>query len=300
MTSYKCLVFVVLVSQAACWFGLAFIWWRYFFEDLETSLSDIERDYRKCLRTSIESDTAVEFPVVTSPGSGRRFIAGVVTMRETAHSKLEPFKRAWNKAWPELDFKYGVGFKNSHIVQGMGCMASIYRLCVDALRTSQDFDYLILFEDDGKPHNNTSWPRDLDRVLGLLEEADGSGLLLGAHNITGYDKHALRAKVHANGLTITKARGGIGTYAMVVPKKYLGQLACRYERALSKKKATALVPDKENWFLWNHLAGGGFVAAPLLVDHRKHGYSYTWRRSRKFEMQRDFWNENDTEKIPRT
>ena len=293
MISYKRFLCLVCATQSGCLLCIALFWWGYFGALETTWASSIKAGYDTCMNTVLEPYTAVEFPIVTSPDSGRRFIAGVVTMRQTMHSKLPSFRSEWKDAWPELSYQVRVGFRNSYAVQGLGALASLYRLCMDALGNEQDFDYLIVFEDDGKPHPNTTWPGDLDRVLDLFEEADGSGLLLGGHHIRGYDRSALRARVRTDGLTIVKARGGFGAYAMVVPKKYLAQLACRYESALNRKYSSRLVPDQENWFLWNNLGGGGFVAAPLLVDHSQYAYSYTWKRFRKFVMQRDFWNADD-------
>lgn len=247
--------------------------------------------YESCLQSTIVPDGSEAFEVATSPVSGRKFIAGVVTMRRTVESKLVAFEAEWRRSWPELNIAPFFGFQNHPSLRGMGNLAAMYRLCLSALQLKKPFDYLLIFEDDGVPYENTTWPYDLDLSLDSFDKADGSGLLLGGHHITGYNKDYLQKFILPSAPGSIRAKMAFGAYGMAIPRKFLKELACHYEVTLSKKSGESMSSDLDNWHLWNQLGGGGFVAAPLLVEHRSNAFSFTWNRFRGSDGVREFWNE---------
>lgn len=254
--------------------------------------SQRDATYSACFKGSVVQDSEPRFEVFKSQ-SGRKFVAGVVTLRQTLRSKLGPFKKAWKEAWPGLNIRSYVGFRNSVALRGMGNLATVYQLCIDALRLQADFDYLLVFEDDGIPYSGTMWPRDLDQILDHFDRKNGSGLLLGGHAFKGYKKSRIQKLVTSKGPRVARVSEAFGAYGMLIPKKFLKHLACRYEAILALKSSEQFTSDVENWILWNNLGGGGYVAAPLLVNHNAQSYSFTWGKYRPLLIRRDFWNYDD-------
>ena len=232
------------------------------------------------------------FKRTVSPISNRTFLAGTITLPNAPKWRVEDFRQAWHRAWPELEHTWFYSWHNPFSKRGMANTAGHYRTAVEAIRCGGDFDYLMLFEDDGIPFEGAKYPDDLDRLLDTFEAHDGSGLNLGGHMVSGHNKVELYQTVLPKRLGLIRATQVYGSYAMLVPRKYLVPFAARYELGLSAAQGDALVPDKQNWKVWRSTGGGGYVTAPLLVDHRPRStWSFTWHKHaiRKFEGKREWW-----------
>lgn len=230
-----------------------------------------------------------------SPYSGRRFIAGVITMQNTLEERLALFKDNWVKVWPQLHVKVKLSFLQDPSLQGYGVLSNIFELLVEALLYGGEFDYLLVFEDDAIPHENTTWPcknrpNDLDSRLDLLEEMNGGGLLLGGHTVKGYDQSVL-TQVLRKGWGIIRVHKTFGCFGMAIPKRHLELLANHYEDNLRRKTDRRFTPDNENWEIWKNSGVGGYISIPLLVDHNGSSFSYTWgyKKPRPWEGKRNWW-----------
>lgn len=252
----------------------------------------------------ISSITPCFEQVFASEGSGRRFLAAVVTLDsfanlEEGRGRLFRFAKVWKEAWPGLSFRRQHSFVNHLSVRGYGVLASFYSIMRDANEFKGDFDYLLLFEDDARPFSGVAWPstrgNDLDSRLSMLEAHTGAGLILGGHAFRGYNK----TQVYMIDQGIIGGTTGSGAYAFVLPKWTLSTFIQAFHECLAKKTNTRGDADGMLWRTLNKIkeeqnSTGGYISVPLLVDH-EHGYSHTWQRvkKRKFEGKRDFWNFRD-------
>lgn len=237
-------------------------------------------------------DKIQAFKRTKSSASNRTFIAGVITLRAAPKHRVASFRKGWRRAWPDLEPTWFYTWRNPLSKRGLANMAGHYRIAVEALRCGGEFDYLLLFEDDGLPFEKAKFPEDLDVLLDTFDANDGSGLNLGGHDVSGYDEQDLMQWILPSRVGAIRAAQVFGSYAMLVPRKHLASFAARFERGLKAGRGEYLVPDKQNWACWRRNGGGGFVAAPLLVDHKPQtAYSFTWHKNsiRKYEGLREFW-----------
>ena len=247
---------------------------------------DLELPTERCKNIGV-------FKRTVSPISKRVYLAGVITLKQAPEKRVSSFRQAWKRAWPELEHTWFYTWRHPFEKRGLANTASHYRIAVEALRCGGDFDYLMLFEDDAHPFEDARFPDDLDRALDTFEAKNGSGMCLGGHSVRGYKKKHLRMSVLPNRTGLIRASSAFGSYAMLVPRRFLPQFAQRYEEGLRSTEQYSYVPDVQSWSGWRTLGGGGFITAPLLVDHRPQSkWSFTWHkkaRNRAFEGERTFW-----------
>lgn len=237
---------------------------------------------------------------VKSKASNRRFLAGVVSA-DLSSDRTTKFLAKWAKAWPELEFTVQMTFMNSVKVRGYGCIVSELLIMEDALARDQDsFDYLMVFEDDGLPFDEVTWPNvapnDFDKRLDMLEERDGDLLLLGGHSVRVGSRSIPSKESVEKELPegIFSLNWSWGSYAWVIRKRFLLKMVKAFREEVQAKTGPGHVADEAWWpALRKGSPGGGFISVPLLVDHAK-GYSETWKKDRsnkqKFEGHRDWWN----------
>ena len=220
--------------------------------------------------------------------------------------RLTTFSSAWSRAWPGLEIRHQPSFLNHAGLLGYGCAVGHYMALTDTLRylraRNATCDYHLVFEDDGLPFNQTTWPpsgagNDLEAKLDALAAVGGGVLALGGHLFQNYS----RAYAAAAG---SKPHGGVvrvghidGSFAYVYACPAMASVAARLHthlRELNGKSAFERV-------LWAAFGGAGpsgatagpalYASAPLLVDHA-HGFSATWNTTRKRPLEgvASFWD----------
>lgn len=246
-----------------------------------------------------------------SKASGRTFLAGAISLADNPESRerLRAFLSSWGRAWSSLRIKRQISFRNNARLRGLGLLASYYTLLQEAV--DMDFDYMIVFEDDAIPFDGVSWPNespnDLDDMLDKLEQRRGTGLFLGGHEFKNVKREQIQAELPQG---IVQATSGFGSYAVVIPKRYIEYFTSAFGKLLSMdpKNTEActgsglllgvdLGVDNWLWSIMNDIKNitdttGGYVSTPLVVDHM-HGYSNTWGEYsvREFEGSRVFWKQ---------
>ena len=253
--------------------------------------------------------------VFNSMHTGRKYIATVISMESTTDDRagnntrrrMSRFRHAWSTAWPRLQIRQQVSFRNHDSLRGIGLSASFLIALEEALQV-QDFDVLLVFEDDAIPFPEVVWPgqgpNDLDSHINKLEERHGAGLFLGGHAIKGYNGEDVNKELPSG---VVRATAGFGSYAVAIPKKSIPFVVKRFREALAQPPESsipsALKLYSTDVILWWAFAGlqlddrnssGAYISTPLLVDHAT-GFSNTWNMTlnRKFEGRRDFWNFED-------
>mmetsp|Transcript_55427 Transcript_55427/g.104060 ORF Transcript_55427/g.104060 Transcript_55427/m.104060 type:complete len:357 (+) Transcript_55427:119-1189(+) len=230
--------------------------------------------------------------VTVSPMSGRRFLAKVVTLpcqADVAKDTLRfrRFENAWRQAWPQLKFDRIFTWKNSEKLRGMGVNSAYLRGLQDALTAPVEFDYVIFFEDDGIPFQQTLWPESLDVRLDELEKMGPERpLLLGGHNVHWVQE---RCAANASVIPISLAWGAYGVVvSRTAAKRLLEVLMARMEQKTGDEHPIDLL-----LFTLYEKPNQAYISSPLLVDHAT-GYSATWGKKvtaqKVWEGYRDFWN----------
>lgn len=260
---------------------------------------------------TFETEGRAEAPAVSprdasEPINGKvtakyRYKAYVLTLLEFSEAnstlkrseRLGVFREKWRKAWPELDIPEFYTFYNSPKLRGYGCLAAAVQVLQNALMSPDEFDYLLLFEDDAVPFENTTWPNkpgnDLERRLEQLEQVDGTALLLGGHTFKQYDVKKTRAVAAREGGGIVRVGAAWGSYGMIFRRKYLVQYLKLFSDAL-KEKVTSKSGSTDTVWYGTEMGRHMYASVPLLVDHHP-GYSRTWNRMRKrsWEGHREWW-----------
>lgn len=218
-----------------------------------------------------------------------RFYASVVTIPGDG-DRLADFYDQWGKKWPSLKINRHYCFKHNHKYRSLGVFACVYQILNNV--NSNDYDYMLFFEDDGIPFPDTNWPYDLEVRLDEMERQGAEMLLMGGHAIIG-DVKSLRKK-NLTDYLIHRVRDSSGAYGFVIKANTADRLSKAIEKELIRKKNSKSGIDH---YLWNVYKRKGRISVPLLVDHR-HGVSNTWGTgknipTRKFEGKRDFWNFED-------
>lgn len=249
-------------------------------------------------------------PMITTGWNGRRFAAAVMSLpSETGvygnQTRLKDFNRDWKRAWPDLQVRRQPTFAHHHDLRGYGDFVGFFMALNHAIVDQHGaFDYLILFEDDAIPSPNATWPsigepNTLDTLLDDLERVRGSGLVLGGSMFRGFDKDEAERKASHGFGGIVAAEWATGSFAIVLPRDsvrfvYQGLIEAIKNITLPLPKMSGI--DLTFWDIFNEhkrlgLGSGGYVATPLVVDHRS-GWSATWRRmvQRPCEGRSDFWN----------
>lgn len=247
------------------------------------------------IRTNCENSQFSFCAPAVSKTSGRRFIAGVITLKETIGTRLSAFRASWENVWPELHVKAMLCYRHNISIRGYGVLSCMYQLLEYATYYDEDYDYLLIMEDDARPHKNATWPtgdkeNDLDFMLDEFEKRNGSGLILGGHHVKGYDKTKLFNKVLPKGKGIIKATYARGAYGMMIPRTHLSILREYYSKTLRRKYNTNMATDSEDFHAWRRYGNGGYVAVPLMIDHQS-TWSATWGRVniQSIEGRRDWW-----------
>ena len=260
-------------------------------------------------------------PITSSISSGLRYTAGVVTLGD---SKLDSFVSAWSSAWPGLRVGAVHSFLNSRQLQGYGILASMCELLRKANLQREEYDYLLLFEDDAKPFHGTIWPKNLDKVAAQLAQVHGGGICLGCHNVRPRNLNDKPRDL------ISQVQGAWGAYAWMIPSGMVPCLEAIFRRRLFAKVDKVGAPDN---IIWDMLRGSiepgegplkmgnedeklfnardicgdqvagvkskvrrGFICNPLLVDHHAPaGDSKTWHgiRRKNFEGNPEWWTHVD-------
>lgn len=246
-------------------------------------------------------------PGVTSSWNGRRYAAAVIgvpgyTDDGRNETRDAMFAASWAAAWPALGVRRQPAFLNSKELRGMGNMVGHYFAIQHALSAyGSSFDYLIVFEDDAIPHENSTWPgsggpNELDAQLDALERKNGSALFLGGHTIRGYQPRDVDAARAAALGGVVRADTGYGSYAYVLTWKAAAATA-DYLRGVLHRATGTLNTDTVLWAIYTRArrrrrGGGAFISTPLLADHRA-GSSETWRGikpiGRAFQGSREWW-----------
>jgi hypothetical protein len=250
--------------------------------------------------------------VYTTPHNGRAYMASVIGLVEDEGSlalgpyyarRLPSFWGAWSRAWPGLHIQHQPSFLNHPGLLGYGCAVGHYMALTDTLRylraRNATCDYHLVFEDDGLPFNQTTWPpfgagNDLEAKLDALAAVGGSVLALGGHLFQNYSK----ADAAAAG---SKPHGGVvhvehidGSFAYVYACTAMASVAARLHTHLREVTGKSAF-ERVLWAAFGdaHRSAGPalYASAPLLVDHA-HGVSATWNasRNRPLEGIASFWN----------
>lgn len=248
-------------------------------------------------------------PMITRGWNGRRYAAVVMSLPTEAgiygnQTRLKDFAKDWKRVWPELQVRRQPTFAQHHDLRGYGDFVGFYMALNHAIvDQSSAFDYLILFEDDALPSPNATWPsangpNTLDSMIDDFERVGGSALFLGGHMFKGFDREeARRASLREFG-GVVPANWGTGSFAVVLPQTsaqfFFQGLTDTIKTLTIAKKVSGI--DITLWDLVNEhrrqgLGSGGYLATPLITDHRP-GWSATWQRmvSRPNEGRSDYWD----------
>lgn len=169
-----------------------------------------------------------------------------------------------------------------------------------ALRAfGDDFDYMLLFEDDAVPHVNATWPgvggpNHLDEHLDQLERVNGAALFLGGSTFKGYDPETVMRLAAAPLGGVVRATMGDGVYAYALPRRAMPMVVARLRSNLNSTHMNGVADPYKlatDYVLWVELEAmanrsrgnssninGGYVSTPLLADHRD-GTSHTWKHN---------------------
>lgn len=214
--------------------------------------------------------------VITLPGDDMRY---------------EDFVQSWSRAWPELSVTKQLCFRHSPKFRSLGLFACFYQ----ALRVFLDrpdhesYDYVLLFEDDGVPFSNTTWPDDLVVRIDAMEREGVEMLVMGGHAVNDNVREWTRVDPEKDLLFEPSSMSG--SYGFMINASTAAKLADGLEQELKVKRDAKSGVDHHIWKIYGKR---GRLSVPLLVDHRP-GSSNTWTDvnktpGRKFEGQRDFWN----------
>lgn len=244
-----------------------------------------------------------EYDVFESAHADRkRYIANVCTLHpEPTSEEMKGFYARLGRVWPGLSVRAGRSFLNDAKLPGLGINVCTLFALQEAENMIEDFDYLLLFEDDAKFFQTTSWPdkptNELDRRVELLEQANGQILLLGGHDFTHVDEKELALAVSKQG--ITSIHGAWGAYGVMVSRDLVPELASLFLDALAHKDQAVGEKDAADNLLASFAAVTEketgtpimYASVPLMVDHPNHKYSATWHKIRdlKWAGQREWY-----------
>lgn len=205
--------------------------------------------------------------------------------------RYNDFIERWSKAWPSMSFNKQYCFNHSPKFRSLGLFACNYLALNNFLdlHGSSKYDYVLVFEDDGVPFPDTTWPGDLNERIDLMEKQGAEMLIMGGHAVYGHRSHSLRGDEMLYTATDTS-----GSYGFMIKASTVRKVIDEFGKELSRKKDSQSGIDH---YLWKIFGKRGRISVPLLIDHR-HGESHTWAGTKKpptrdFEGRRDFWNFKD-------
>jgi len=245
--------------------------------------------------------------ITTSPISKRRFVATVTSMPD-AFDRRALFFDTWKKAWPDFHIFPTYSFKNHANLMGYALLAVNVLAMQKAMEfsnaTGENFDYLIILEDDALPFVDTTWPADLDKALDDLEAKGGGGLYLGCHAVYSWERQKLISQNGSIGSAVASIVWAYGSYAWMIPRKSLDKLYEYFATTLQNKVGMwDGASDTSAHSFFRDMNVSHYAAVPLLVDHQSRGSSKTFVGTEMdgatkswytFEGHRDWWNFEDS------
>lgn len=239
-------------------------------------------------------------------------LASDATVYGPNNTRLPSFVGAWASAWPGLHVRHQPTFVNHPGLRGYGVAVGYYLALTESLRylraRNETCDYHLVFEDDARPFNGTTWPgaeghptgvgapsNGLDARLDEVDAAGGTALLLGGHRFQNVSRAQAAAAAARPLGGVVPAGMADGAYAYVIKCSTLGHVVRHIHAHLHQTNSTAYF-ESNLWAAFTLLRDeqgigtGVYVSAPLMVDHA-HGFSATWNKTvdRPFEGNATFW-----------